>query len=702
MSFDVKINFSGLLHFVENKSRNSGSFKLAIVCPELDDHHGRITIGNENFSIDNERVFFKFDRAPEVKREFSFRKGALEGEIKGAVPLDLIAGSTSLSQSIVSTDTPEGVRAQIFLEEGVFAVNEGTAITWALPPDLTGTPRQIQVDPNFFATVRNIEGGVVVMEPLNGGPSRIIALNGADGDTRRVNVSYRCQKSEEEEKKFIQELIASNRFFEDIDFGAHYEMLDAATRAKIALKLPRGNRRPVPTRTLSEQELVDLKAAPHGGDDAGGEGVGAAGCNCLCTGGGTLAFNADAAFASARNRSTVPEAGLAATPEPGRRIPTLVSSRPPQKPQGPTQEQLKAAYETALATYGQRADVTGVDIGIRYKDNLPLKDEIAIRVHVREKLEESVLEAAELLPESIEGVPIDVIQATYHAQVVAFQPVTESVDRMARAEVVQPGMSISHVSAPRSTGTLGALVYDRRTGSRCILSNWHVLAGAASSMPGDHIVQPGRMDGGRAPRDTVAHLERMILDQDGDAAIAVLNAARDAQPEQLETDVVVQQVREVKIGEIVKKSGRTTELTRGRVDGVGQYKLSYSVGEVRIDGFKVVTEVEGNPNDVEISGPGDSGSLWYGADDHQGVGLHFGGEQSANPLEEHAVACHLDRVMDRLNISLIPVTRPQAAAAASIAPQASSLEPTSEIRLLVEATARLARMLEQQGLGKRD
>lgn len=710
MSFDVKINFNGLLHFVENNSRNRGSFRLAIVCPELKDHNGTIkTESNQNgFPFDNARVFFKFSHPSGVKREFNFRDGALKGDVKGTVPLNLIAGSTSLNQAIVSTENPEGVRSQIFLEEGVFSVNEGTAITWDLPKDLTGVSRQIRISPDFFASIRDVESGVIIVQPLDGSPSKTTLLNGEDGETREIEISYRCQKNAEEERKFIEDLIASNNHFEDIDFEAHYELLDAAARKQIALKLPRGSRRPVPQRTLSQRELEDLKTRPHGEEGSGDEGVGPAGCNCLCAGGGALAFNADAAFQSAQSQSTGPEGiegpALTSKKESGR--PVLVQDPPPQKPRVPTEVELKAAYEEALARYGHREDVTGVDIGFRYRDNRRIEDEIAVRVHVREKLEESVLEAAELLPESIEGVPVDVIQATYHAQVLAFQPVAESVDRKAPAERLQPGISISHVSAPRSTGTLGALVYDRRTGRQCILSNWHVLAGAAS-MPGDLIVQPGRADGGRAPDHTVARLERMIIDQNGDAAIAVLNNERKASPEQLETDVVVQQIRKAKIGDIVKKSGRTTEVTSGKVDGVGQYKVRYLVDDtgnprsIRIDGFKVVTEIDGNPNNEEVSGPGDSGSLWYGANDHRGVGLHFAGELSLNPREEHAIACHLDRVLEALNISLVPVpVLPQAVAEAGITSEASSLEPASPIRLLVETTARLARMVEQNLNGR--
>ena len=357
----------------------------------------------------------------------------------------------------------------------------------------------------------------------------------------------------------------------------------------------------------------------------------------------------------------------------------------------PTQQQLENAYRKALAAYGHRENVTAVDIGYRYKDGRRT-DDLAVRVHLKEKLPESVLEAAEVLPEEIDGVPVDVVQAVYHPHVaLGLQP---AGTRTSRVDPIQPGVSVSH---PRVTaGTFGVLVHDGRTGQPCVLSNWHVLVGSMAAVPGDSIVQPGRMDGGRSPRDTVGHLERMILDQDGDAAVATLNDAREVRPEQWETEVLIEQVRAPRIGEILEKSGRTTNVTRGRVDGTGQYFVRYSIGEVGIDGFKIVAVDDGNPNDEEISSGGDSGSIWYGSEDHQGVGLHFAGEQNPEPREEHAVACYLDRVLTRLDVSLVPSPAPAPVEGARPLHEAAPTELETENRLLIETVARLARLLEQR------
>jgi endonuclease G len=139
---------------------------------------------------------------------------------------------------------------------------------------------------------------------------------------------------------------------------------------------------------------------------------------------------------------------------------------------------------------------------------------------------------------------------------------------MQRFSRLQPGISVGHPNV--TAGTLGLVVKDDRSGRPAILSNWHVLAGSASATPGDATIQPGSFDGGRVPRDTVAALERMILDKGGDAAIALLTNARSHDLSICDLGKVVKSIKETNIGDIVVKSGRTTQVTKGRVDGKGR------------------------------------------------------------------------------------------------------------------------------------
>ena len=364
----------------------------------------------------------------------------------------------------------------------------------------------------------------------------------------------------------------------------------------------------------------------------------------------------------------------------------------------PSREQLQKVYNQVVKTYSHRENVTGVDVGLRY-DKGKRTNTMAVRIHVREKIPEHALEADEIFPKTIDDVPIDVIQAVYtpHPQPSVLEPEQEVVDRRRRFDTLQPGISIGHETV--TSGTLGAIVYDRQTSRRGILSNWHVLAGSNDARPGDPILQPGPKHGGRAPQDTVAHLERFLLDKQGDAAFALLNANRQTEDTQLETDVRITKVRKVEVRDIVAKSGRTTGVTRGLVEGIGEYSLTYAnVGARTIAGFKVVAEEDGNPQDLEISSGGDSGSLWFAIGDNLGVGLHFAGESDSTPGEEHALACHLDDVLTQLDVTLEPSgnvppspEEPQTTMIADLA----SIDAESDVtRMVLESVVRLTRVLE--------
>ena len=315
--------------------------------------------------------------------------------------------------------------------------------------------------------------------------------------------------------------------------------------------------------------------------------------------------------------------------------------------------QLQQAYQKAFKAYIGRNNVTGIDVGYKYVGG-KRTDNIVVRIHVREKIPATALETVEVFPQEIDGVTVDIIQAIYEPAAA----VQESLfQRRIRQNTIQPGLSISHPNV--SAGTLGTVVYDNISGRPCILSNWHVIVGSNNASPGDDIIQPGSLDGGRLPQDRVGQLERSILNAEGDAAIAFfdLPADRSRNLTQFETGVVVQSARQAQIGDIVEKSGRTTGVTQGRVDGFGAYTISYSVGARTIQGFKIVPIIDGNPNDEEISSGGDSGSIWYDSNTHEGIGLHFAGETSPTPRQEHAIACHLPIVLDALNISLMPLAQ---------------------------------------------
>lgn len=232
--------------------------------------------------------------------------------------------------------------------------------------------------------------------------------------------------------------------------------------------------------------------------------------------------------------------------------------------------------------------------------------------------------------------------------------------------MVQPGISIGHKN--RRAGTLGAIVYQPGNPNPLLLSCWHVLS-MPHAMPESRILQPGPSDGGEPESDWIAMLEPQTAfpSTAGDAALARILAPDIMQRQvvrgQFGTDdgtghpIVVEKTQRISVddlGEVLEKSGKTTGVTRGRIDGVGVYFLDYGMRErIPVHGFKIVP-LQGETR--EISGPGDSGALWYRVKDHAGVGLHFEGEKNQAFDAEEALACHLEPILDALRVSLIPPT----------------------------------------------
>jgi L-lactate utilization protein LutC len=72
---------------------------------------------------------------------------------------------------------------------------------------------------------------------------------------------------------------------------------------------------------------------------------------------------------------------------------------------------LEKAYAKAISAYSHRKNVTGIDLGYKYiGSDQQRTEQLSIRIHVNEKIQESALEAAELFPKEIDGVPVGVAE----------------------------------------------------------------------------------------------------------------------------------------------------------------------------------------------------------------------------------------------------------------------------------------------------
>jgi endonuclease G len=283
--------------------------------------------------------------------------------------------------------------------------------------------------------------------------------------------------------------------------------------------------------------------------------------------------------------------------------------------------------------------VTGIDIGPKYTDQVRTR-RTTIRIHVVEKRSRRRVRPFERIPETILGVPTDVVESSYRSH--------SGGGPAARCPTLQAGVSVGNINA--NAGTLGLVVYEVGTGDPCILGAWHVLAGPHGRI-GDEITQPARLDNGSLANDVIATLTAAPPPGLwGDAALAKLNGKRPVSSTVFGTNRSIDTVSEVTAGRVVKKSGRTTGVTRGRVEGVGTYFYPDLPGGVA--GFRIVPEHD-DPTRFDLAAEGDSGAVYFDAQTGAGVGLHCAGGVDSI-LGEVAVACSLSTVLAVLGASLTP------------------------------------------------
>lgn len=213
-------------------------------------------------------------------------------------------------------------------------------------------------------------------------------------------------------------------------------------------------------------------------------------------------------------------------------------------------------------------------------------------------------------------------------------------------------------------GTLGSLVHIGAT--QYILSNSHVLAGdvvaggnGTVSAIGDDIIQPGLIDRNCSPSgaNVVADLSTLSSIYPPGSTPNVDCAIAQVRPGMVRTDGAILEVGTISastlapsVGLGVKKSGRTTGLTRSSISGIN---ASVSVGySTECSGTSFTKSYTGqiliNNKGSRFQNSGDSGSLLVEdvSTNPRAVGLCFAGSSSiavANPIGP--VLSHLGAAM---------------------------------------------------------
>lgn len=226
------------------------------------------------------------------------------------------------------------------------------------------------------------------------------------------------------------------------------------------------------------------------------------------------------------------------------------------------------------------------------------------------------------------------------------------------------GISVAHQNV--TAGTQGCLCFGRqepRNNRVMILSNNHVLANSNDAKAGDCICQPGPADGGSCPGDKVAVLERFVpLDFSGPNVVDCATAW--AWPDRVRVEQVYlsggkptffrtgRTPVEPKVGMAVGKSGRTTQLKKGRIDSLGgSFLVDYgTAGKAH---FQDTIVIRGAAGKGPFSQGGDSGSLiWQWDSGVAPVGLLFAGGTDSVTGEDFTMANRIDSVMSALDIWL--------------------------------------------------
>lgn len=235
--------------------------------------------------------------------------------------------------------------------------------------------------------------------------------------------------------------------------------------------------------------------------------------------------------------------------------------------------------------------------------------------------------------------------------------------RKYRVRPITGGLSVGHRKA--NAGTIGMCVYDLMPDSSTtppqigvgiperyyILSNNHILANTNVANLGDSILQPGRIDGGLIPRDRIGRLHRFVPIQFApdvalDAQTNLVDAAIAAVPFRSVAGGIkwIGELRgwrekaAVTVGTVVKKTGRTTGFTTGRITVVNAtVDVNYHTGKVARFQEQILT--------TKMSKGGDSGALLTTAD-NVAVGLLFASST------EVSVANQIENVRTLLRVEI--------------------------------------------------
>jgi len=279
-------------------------------------------------------------------------------------------------------------------------------------------------------------------------------------------------------------------------------------------------------------------------------------------------------------------------------------------------------------------NILGVGVGLNETAGNYTGD-VVVKVFVREKAPLSRLASGATIPAQVNGYPTDV------------EAVGELLAQSYNRRYPKPvpcGVSCGHVQI--TAGTIGCLVV-LNNNRLCILSNNHVLANENNARAGDHIIQPGRVDGGHDPADLIGVLERFVPIQFPGPNLVDCAAAWTAFSLVSSQHVTFQMSATPvapSLSLAVMKNGRTTQATQGVITAiaVNGVKVTYDAGIASFNNQVIIRNIGTGP----FSQGGDSGSVIVTARTRQPVALLFAGSAThtiANTMSEVVTALGIGR-----------------------------------------------------------
>lgn len=351
------------------------------------------------------------------------------------------------------------------------------------------------------------------------------------------------------------------------------------------------------------------------------------------------------------------------------------------------------AYNQLLDPTRPVSNVIGFGSGVKWTDGEPT-GQPAMLVFVTSKVSEASLSSRDVVPRQLEdGTPTDVVAIGHVSaqQRVLSAPDTDLFVRLSdrhaegrtetstsdvggliesepqllsrRMRPCPSGFSIGNVGI--TAGTLGSVVYDFLPGATTdppapglgmpsryyVLSNNHVLAASNAAPIGSAIVQPGPFDGGTDPRDRIATLSRFIpiqfapqvpLERHNNVVDAALGAVEFADATREATfngpPRAWRRKANVAVGDKLRKTGRTTNVTFGRIISVdATVDVNYGPAGVARFRDQIIT--------TAMSAGGDSGSL-VTSFDNVAIGLLFAGSSVTTVIN------HIETVRSLLRVEI--------------------------------------------------